>query len=225
MKQILGVAGQQLTQMQAVACDGEQRHCLKLRALDAMTTGWMPIAIAVLFTALLTTLSGCAVTETTAPHSPALPLSKRVPINAAWRMQAKVAVKTTDGIETASMSWHRADTTRDTLVVSGPLGWGSRTLIREGSELGWLHNGQKVPLNELSLEAEHLPLIASLPLKDLALRLTGHGLDNASDEGWIFSVASWQLLSGYTVPRKLRAQSAALSIDVVILSLTVEPQQ
>lgn len=180
-------------------------------------------ALALLLAVMLTALSGCVVTETTVPSSAVPTLAERVPINAAWRMQAKVAATTPAGTETASVAWHRIDSARDTLVISGPLGLGSRTVVRTGGELGWLDNGRMTPLSELSLEEAHLHLIASLPIKDLALRLMGHSLDSTSDKEWQFSVASWQQLSGYTVPRKLRAQRAGVSIDMVILSLTLEP--
>ncbi len=229
-KQVVGEVGQPVSYVQAAAAANRQRSCPKWRSRFSVMAIDMPVrspyGMALSFTLSLTvvlaTLSGCVVTETTAPPNAAPALSDRVPIDTSWRIQAKVAATTAEGTETASVAWHRTETTRDTLVISGPLGLGSRTVMREGSELGWLDNGRMMPLTELSLEETHLRLIASLPIKDLALRLIGHGLDNTRDKDWRFSVASWQQLSGYTVPRKLRAQSAALSIDVVILSLTVE---
>jgi len=172
--------------------------------------------------ALLMALSGCVTTHKAPPEQAVPPAAELVPVNAAWRMQAKAAVTTANGVETVSVSWHRASSSRDTLVISGPLGLGARTLIREGSELWWLERGRRVPVGDLVLDRQHLALIASLPLPQLAPHLIGHGLTHSRYEIWHFNVMSWQSLSGYKVPRKLHVKSPELSLYMVILSLEVE---
>lgn len=174
---------------------------------------------------LLLALSGCATTETpSAPQSTHVD-RELVPVDASWRLQAKAALTTLAGRDTAGILWHRESMTRDRLVISGPVGLGARTLIREGDALWWLDNAHRIPVADLALEQQYLSLITSLPVSALALRLIGHEQGSTEGDGWVFDVASWQRLSGYTVPRKLRAENAQVSLDLVILSLTVESPQ
>jgi len=170
----------------------------------------------------LMALSGCSTLGTQDPALALPETANLVPMHATWRLEAKAAITTGNGVETAAVLWHRQSVSEDKLVISGPLGLGARTFIREGDSVWWLDGHQRVALSKLPINSELQTVIGSLPLSELAWRLTGHTASSRATEGWLFSVRSWQQLSGFSVPRKLRAQNTELSLDLIILSLEVQ---
>ncbi|HEY6131473.1 MAG TPA: lipoprotein insertase outer membrane protein LolB [Halioglobus sp.] len=183
---------------------------------------------------LLSLLAACAGLDQREPTSAGWKVhSQRLASLQQWTANGKLAVRTTDASDSASMVWQQQD--KDTyLQLSGPLGVGATTIYSDGRQLDIrqgddhrtldistpdaiaLNTGWDLPLHALTYWLKGLP---SPDYKVQRLELDPHTelLRNLQQDDWEVRYDRYGQFQGFTLPTRLHIQRGATQAKVVIL--------
>jgi outer membrane lipoprotein LolB len=172
----------------------------------------LKLCVCLLLTALA---SGCA-TQAPTPASDWNTHRQSVTELGDWSFSGKIAVKSRDGADSARLSWrqHNADLE---LEVSGPVGMGQVTLVRQDGTARMFSDGQWQDLDAAGTVLEDrlgwpLPLdylswwLRGLPAPQLPtaqLELVDGRLHQLAQGGWQVEYREYQQVSNYSLPRTI----------------------
>ena len=128
-----------------------------------------------------------------------------------------MAVKYTDGADSARLRWRQAADDLE-MILSGPGGFKQATLIRENDQLSLLRDGQWQPLNQWedplasefgwSLPLDYLPWwLRGLPAPQLPAGRSEFEMGRLSllvQAGWTVEYPEYQWVQGRQLPRTIR---------------------
>lgn len=189
---------------------------------------------------LLLLLAGCAGLEQREPtpagwqaHSQQLALLQQ------WTASGKLAVRTADAAESASLIWQQHD--QDThLQLSGPLGVGATTIdsngrqldIRQGDEHRTLdistpdaiaaNTGWDLPLLDLTHWLKGLPSPHS-KVQKLELDPQTELLQRLQQDDWEVYYEQYEQFEGFTLPTRVQIQRGATHVKVIISHWQTSP--
>ena len=158
-----------------------------------------------------------------------------------WTAKGKLALRTPELSESATMNWRQQDG-HTRLELSGPLGVNATTLDSDGQTLE-VRQGDETRSLDLSdpLELERLtgwdlPLLAlphwlkGLPAPELAIQGMELGpdpslLQSLQQDGWEIRYDQYESFDRLALPTRLHIQRAATSVRLIIRSWQAGPQQ
>jgi outer membrane lipoprotein LolB len=134
-----------------------------------------------------------------------------------WSFSGRVAVKYTDGADSARLSWRQAADDLE-MTVSGPGGFKQATLILENNRLSLLRDGQWQPLDQYedplasefgwTLPLDYLPWwLRGLPAPQVQAGRSKLELGRLSllvQAGWTVEYPEYQWVQGWQLPRIIR---------------------
>jgi outer membrane lipoprotein LolB len=149
-----------------------------------------------------------------------------------WTANGKLALRTADASDSASMVWQQHD--RDThLQLSGPLGMGATTIESDGQQLDirrgdeqqtldistpdaiMLNTGWDLPLHALTYWLKGLPA-PDTDIQKLDLNPQTQVLQSLQQDGWDIRFESYGKFQSYILPTRLRIERGATLVKVVI---------
>lgn len=145
-----------------------------------------------------------------------------------WQFRGKVAVRTTDNAESASLLWTQ-QLQRSQLVFSGPMGWNQLTLLLNEGRLTLFRDGNwqtlssaaeleqmigwQLPVDYLGWWVKGLPApgqkIRQMQLEDGRLSL----LEQA---GWTLNYDGYRQAGDWVLPAKIRFQQKGISGKILL---------
>jgi outer membrane lipoprotein LolB len=182
---------------------------------------------------LLLLLAGCAGMEQREPTSAGWQEhSQRLSSLLHWTASGKLAVRTSEASDSASLVWRQDD--QDTHVqLSGPLGVGATTIYSDGQRLD-IRQGDEVRTLDISTPDAivlntgwDLPLLAlthwlkGLPSPDakiqhLELDPQSELLRSLQQDGWEVRYEKYAQFQEFTLPTRLQIQRGATRVKLVI---------
>jgi len=189
---------------------------------------------------VLSLLAGCAALEPQLPTSAGWQAhSQQLALLRQWTANGKLAVRSADAAESASLEWRQHD--QDThLQLSGPLGVGATTIYSDGQQLD-IHQGNEHRTLDISTpDAVVLNTGWDLPLLALTYWLKGlpspHAkvqkleLDPQTELLQILQQDDWEVhyeqygqFEQFTLPTRLRIQRGATRAKVIISHWQTSP--
>ena len=189
---------------------------------------------------LLVLLAGCANMGQREPTSAGWQAhNQQLALLQQWTANGKMAVRTADASESASMVWQQHD--QDThLQLSGPLGVGATTIYSDGRRLD-VHQGDEHSTLDISTPDAillntgwDLPLLAltywlkGLPSPDskvqkLELDPKTELLQSLQQDDWEVRYDKYDQFQEFTLPTRLQIQRGATRIKVVIAHWQTSP--
>ncbi len=189
---------------------------------------------------LLLLLAGCAGLGQREPTSAGWQAhSQQLALLQQWTANGKLAVRTADASESASLVWQQHD--QDThLQLSGPLGVGATTIYSDGRRLdidqGDEHNtldistpdaivlntGWDLPLHALAHWLKGLPSPDS-KVQKLELNPQTELLQSLQQDGWEVRYGKYEQFQGLLLPTRLQIQRGTTLIKVVISHWQTSP--
>jgi outer membrane lipoprotein LolB len=158
-----------------------------------------------------------------------------------WTAEGKLALRTPELSESATMSWRQQDG-HTRLELSGPLGVNATTLDSDGKTL-LLRQGDETSSVDLSdpLELERrtgwdLPLLAlphwlkglpapGLAIEDMAMGPDPSLLQSLQQDGWQIRYDQYQDFDRLALPTRLHIQRERTSVRLIIRHWQAEPTQ
>jgi len=185
-------------------------------------------------------LAGCAALEPQLPTSAGWQAhSQQLALLQQWTANGKLAVRSADAAESASLEWRQHD--QDThLQLSGPLGVGATTIYSDGQQLD-IHQGNEHRTLDISTpDAVVLNTGWDLPLLALTYWLKGmpspHAkvqkleLDPQTELLQILQQDDWEVhyeqygqFEQFTLPTRLRIQRGATRARIIISHWQTSP--
>lgn len=188
-----------------------------------------------LLSALLVGCTGLAEREPTSAgwknHSEQLATLQR------WTANGKLAVRTADTSESASLVWQQREQATH-LLLSGPLGMGATTIDSDGQRLDIrrgderqtldisspdaivLNTGWDLPLHALTYWIKGLPA-PDLPIQQIELNTHTELLQSLQQDDWEIRFEKYAEYQGYILPTRLQIQRGATHAKVVIANWQV----
>ncbi len=200
-------------------------------------SGRLPLAAAL----LMLFLAACAGQQ---PRPPAAGSweehSARLEAFTHWTAEGKIALRSPDQSEAASMRWQQ-DGGASRLSLSGPLGAGATSLYSDGHSLV-IRQGEEVTTWDLASETKileektgwDLPLLAlpywikGVPAPGLPVQGSEQGPDPAllqvlRQDGWVIRYEAYSNYGQFTLPTLLRLQHKDTSLRLIIRTWKVTP--
>ena len=182
---------------------------------------------------LLALLAGCAGQETRDTTPPGwVEHSDHLQSLRQWTASGKVALRTSDRAESATLVWQQQDNTTR-LQLSGPLGVGATTIhsdgrqvnIRRGDELSTLDistpeaitlkTGWDLPLHALPHWLRGIPS-PEYKIQHLELTPKTGLLRNLRQDDWEIRYEQYDQFDDYTLPTRLQIQRGATRARIII---------
>ncbi len=190
----------------------------------------MSRATACLF--LIALLGGCA--STPAPDSDWALHRAQLSELESWSFSGRVAVRTAEGGDTASLRWHQQ---RDniSMTLSGPMGLKQTTLLREAGRLSLRQGDETLPLLPgddplrrqfgWSLPLDYLPWwLRGLPAPGPSREALASGrLAWLEQAGWRVDYADYQAVDGLQLPRVIRFERDEVSGKILLRDWALAP--
>jgi len=149
-----------------------------------------------------------------------------------WTANGKLAVRTADTSDSASMAWQQRN--QDThLQLSGPLGMGATTIDSDGQQLDIrqgddhqtldistpdaiiLNTGWDLPLHALTYWLKGLPAPDS-EIQQIELNTQTELLQSLQQDGWVVRFDAYGQFQNYILPTRLLIERGATRVKVVI---------
>lgn len=152
-----------------------------------------------------------------------------------WDFDGKIALKTEQRAETASLSWSQTEL-QSTLVISGPMGWNQLSLISDSSGITLLKDGavQRMEGPQAVAELTGWPLptqplqywLKGLPDPNLpidAWQLQDGRLAGLTQDQWTLEFERYQQEGQLVLPARIRFSHPRVSGKILIKQWRLSP--
>lgn len=182
---------------------------------------------------LVTLLAGCAGLAEREPSSAGWKVHReQLSALQQWTVHGKLAVRTNDTSESASIVWQQDDQ-HTQLQLSGPLGMGATTIdsngqrldIRQGDEHTaldistpdaiLLNTGWDLPLNALTHWLKGLPA-PDTKIQRIEVNTQTELLQSLQQDHWEIDFQKYGQFQGYILPTRVQIQRGATRVKLVI---------
>jgi len=153
-----------------------------------------------------------------------------------WRFSGKLAVKTSNGADTARIVWQQTGRQAH-LILTGPAGWGRATIIADAESILLEKDGQQQRLDlddSAALERElgwdmptsMLPYwIRGIPAPDVHIEeqtLSGGRLSTLLQSGWSLHYEQYQPVGSISLPARITFKGESASGKILIKQWTLD---
>ena len=161
------------------------------------------------YSLLITLLSGCIHTKTDWPKEGSTQLNDATP----WQARGKMLISSESERQTLRFSWSHFSEDQDRVELRDTLGLRSVVLVKDsGRYYQENKEGQRVLLSANTLEQPLAALLSSLP-SDIARLMTGRGSSNNQVTS---KVVSWSTSAKFATPEILSIHLGDYAIKIII---------
>jgi outer membrane lipoprotein LolB len=155
-----------------------------------------------------------------------------------WRAQGKLALRTSQRAESASLSWQQQGV-ESTLNLSGPIGMGATTLHSDGVLLQVSRGDELSTYDISSPEAMLRDTGWALPVRELPYWLLGlpapgkinrqvvanERLTELEQQGWQIQFQAYEAFGAYTLPSRISIELGDIRGKIIIRDWQMEGPQ
>ncbi len=153
----------------------------------------------------------------------------------AWQVKGRVAVRTQDSADSATLLWRQENTDFE-LLLSGPLGVKTTSLQRRDGRITLTQGSQQIELDPD--KPENIPgLVWRMPIDSMSWWLrglpdpalpeqstrAGERLLELQQRGWHLQYTDYQTVDGYDLPRRILFARDAVSGKLLLKDWTLHP--
>ncbi len=145
-----------------------------------------------------------------------------------WEFSGKVALRTADNAESARLQWTQ-HAQRSRVVLSGPMGWNSLTLLLDDDQLTLLRDGEAQLLADSGQLGDmigwDLPVeslrwwVRGLPAPGLRIgdiQLVDGRLSVLQQDGWQLAYEAYSDVDGVVLPGRIRFEKPGISGKILL---------